>query len=201
LAIELVTLIVKMPGVCKRVGDVVCGIDSSPNAISTVRHEVQQLRRELRRWRSVFDAELVASTAPCSIPASRRNKRLDTLANALIFQSLLARLAGSIQAWGRFLTEEEILQNCAYIARIEETCMARDYRTAFYMEQKQTVAASLLETSHLWRDPYSTGDLIEAWKFRTWCDAVPRLSPRTHCSVVSTPTSHQLNLDVETIGG
>ena len=169
---------VKLPGACKRVGDVVCSTNPSPAAITTARQEVRQLRKALRQWRNLFDTELIIDPPPASVPPSQRYKRLDALANALVLEVVLARLAGSVQVSERFAMEDEIQQHGAHIASMEASCYARDYRTAFYLSQKYVIAAALMETSHLWRAPCSSsGELIEAWKFRAWCEAVPRQSP------------------------
>lgn len=177
LAIELGALIVRLPGACKRVGDVVCSDNPSAEAIEGVRHEVRQLREQLRLWRIRFDTELSLDLPLSGAAASQRHKRLDALANEFILDVLLARLLGSVQVSERFLLEDVIQQHGAYILETRGDCIRHDFRAAFYMTQKYAVAVSVIETSHLWRAPCLSGELIEAWKFRQWCDAVPRRTP------------------------
>lgn len=166
----MAALIVKLPGACKRVCGVVCSNNASPEKIDKVRREVRQLRNELRLWRNRFDTELVLDVPLSAVPVSQKYKRLDALVNALVFEVILARLMGSVMVSVRFLMEDEIQQHSTYIAKIEQSSVRHDYRIAFYMTQKYTMAASLLETSHLWRAPCLSSDLIEAWKFRQWYD-------------------------------
>ncbi|KAB5562766.1 hypothetical protein GE09DRAFT_1109617 [Coniochaeta sp. 2T2.1] len=178
LAVDMGMLIIPLPGACKRVGDVVCSENPSPEAIEAVRREVRDLRKGIRLWRNRFDTEVLLNLPSARVSAGEKYKRLDALANALIFEIILARLMGSVVPSDRFVMEDEIQQHGAYIARIEQECMKEDYRTAFYMNQKRMIAMSLIESSPLWRLPVSRPEgLIEAWKFRQWCDSVPRRSP------------------------
>jgi len=178
LAVDMVVLIIGLPGAVKRVGDVICSDSPTTNSIASVRREVRDLRKGIRLWRNRFDTELLLNLPSAPVSASEKYKRLDALANALMFEIILARLIGSVIPSDRFVMEDEIQEHGAYIARIEEECMKQDYRTAFYMSQKGMIAVSLMESSPLWRLPVQRQeDLIEAWKFRQWCDSVPRRSP------------------------
>ncbi|OIW31239.1 hypothetical protein CONLIGDRAFT_631160 [Coniochaeta ligniaria NRRL 30616] len=176
-AIEIANLIHRLPGACKRVGDVVCGDNPSAEDIERVRQEVRQLRKEIRLFRNRFDTQLIVELPLSTVSVSDKYKRLDTLANALMCEILSARLMGSVSVSERFLMEDEIQQHGSYISKMEETSNGNDYRTAFYMSQKGVIVLSLMDTSPLWRAPCRSDDIIEAWKFRRWCDALPRRSP------------------------
>jgi hypothetical protein len=176
LAIQLALLMHRMPGACKRVGDVVCGENPSKAAINTVREEVRQLRHDLRQWRKSFDTELILDLSSEAVSTRDRYKRLDALGNALVSEIIVARLLGSVSASERFLMEDEIQESATYIHKNMETSMRNDYRTALYLSQKAMVGVACVKTSHLWRAP-RVSELIEPWKFAAWCDAVPRKSP------------------------
>lgn len=170
-------LITRLPGACKRVGDVVCCDNPSAEDLERVRQEVRQLRKEIRLFRNRFDTQLIVELPSSAVSVSDKFKRLDALANALLFEIISARLMGSVSVSERFLMEDEILQHGSYISNMEETSKGNDYRTSFYMSQKGVIAESLIGTSPLWRAPCRSKDTIEAWKFREWCDTLPRRSP------------------------
>jgi hypothetical protein len=170
-------LITRLPGSCKRVGDVVCNDNPSAEDLERVRQEVRQLRKEIRLFRNRLDTELIIDLPSSTVSVSDKYKRLDIFANALLFQMISARLMGSVAVSERFLMEDEIQQHGTYVSKMEETSNRNDYRTGFYMSQKGLIATSLMETSPLWRAPCRSDEIIEAWKFRQWCDALPRRSP------------------------
>lgn len=170
-------IILRLPGACKRVGDVVCSDQPTASQIEAVRQEVRLLRREIRLWRNKFDIKLILDLPSLKVSLKNNCKRIDALGHALLCEAVLARLMGSVTVSDRFLMEDEVQEAGSYLNKIVETFELNNYRTTFYLSQKARITASLMKTSHFWRAPCLSGDLIEAWKFRQWCDAVPRQSP------------------------
>lgn len=176
LAVDAAVLIIRMPGICKRVGDIICSEEASSEAVQPLRQELRQLRQELQRWRNRFDTQLIIETTSSVMSAEEKYKRFDSLGNALVFSLICARLLGSVSLPERFILEDEIQTITAYIQEVEESVASSSFRTSLYLEQKLAIGHRTMKTAHLWREPCQGEVVIESWKFGQWCDAIGRQS-------------------------
>jgi hypothetical protein len=167
--------VARLPGVCNRVGAVICNEHRTPEELEAVRQEVRAIHLRIRHWQNRFQTALIEA-GPATLAADKE-KRFEWLGTALVVSVVSSRLLGSVSLAERFILEDEVQLSASHIKDMEEKVLGKNYRVGFYMMQKSALAAGTLATTDLWREPCSSDTVIEAWKFRRWCEAIPRQSP------------------------
>ena len=189
LSLWLWDLYVQIPGLFRRVTYAVLHRDSiTPTELSQTRQYGEDYTKQLRQWRAEF-----RSLDPAAAPFSSEDDTEDVLSSrwAMLGTILAMSVAGNRLFSAVYPPAIEILEpETSMLAQELETLTSRMSMTnpwvGLLLVQKMSVAGrAARETATLWKASDSKEDaMIETWRFKTWCRAIPRLTS-TCCDLES----------------
>ena len=191
LSLWLWDLYVQIPGLFRRVTHAVLHRESmTPTELSEIRHFGEDYTKQLRQWRAEF-----RSSDPAAASFSGEDDTDDVLSSrwAMLGAILALSIAGNRLFSAVYPLAIDILEpETSMLSQELETLTSRMSTTnpwvGLLLVQKMAVAGrAARETATLWTASDRKEDtLIEKWRFKTWCRAIPRhTSTRTCCDLES----------------
>lgn len=169
-------ILVGMPGMAKRVTDVVHSDDPVADSyLDELIKELRGARQRLLVWRNRFDMAMIKHPTPLNDAGMTPDKRLEHLGTFFVTLAVFGRMLQAIMPSQRELLEDEVLAVASEIELLEmQASSSTNHAASFYMLQKGLVSDATVGTTQAWRGATYKGRIIDRKVFDQWCHAMPR---------------------------
>lgn len=190
LGIDLVCILIRMPGLAKRATAAVMCEDEQPLShtdLSQLATDINQLRLDICAWRIAFDAALECNQN-ASLDASLQDRKHEMMITSMLLSLIILRLLEAVSPPSASSTPQEMyLQHIErrkledeaqkFVQQVEQLQLIvsdQHYRARFFLAQKKGIARATAQTELAWKELGGMRRVLNKPAFVSWCDAFGR---------------------------